>query len=222
VAASTSGGVSELTLAVVAGGFTVLGVGLKMLFDHFSERARNRRELERDVLPARREAYEAFIQAERRERAYIKSLEGLLARHRAGESEMSQEEQDSFPASPMPDMVEALRRIERVAGDYSVIQAGQNIVRLFGDMATALKRAITAPSPNDEIVWFLLQRFEEDREREFVFAYRKDLGLGTPVGAPTGFPMQSRPWPLGDAEAIVRTHMRGNGSGGAAKAPPLT
>lgn len=117
---------------------------------------------------------------------------------------MNQAEQDGFPPSALPDLIAAGNRIELVAGDYSVIQAAQNIIRLFADMTTALKGAMLTPSPDDGIIWFLLQRFEEDREREFVFAYRKDLGLGPPSGAPKDFPIRDRPWPLGDAESLVR------------------
>lgn len=184
---------SPLVVAAIAGAFTLVGIALKMLFDYWSERARTRRELRKDVMPARREAYDAFIDAERRQRAYIKALAALYRRHLSGETELSQEEQESFGASALPELVSALDRIEVVAGDYSVIQAAQNIIRLFGDMATALRLAITAPGPNDEQIWFLLQRFEEDREREFVFAYRKDLGLGAPAGAPKKFPHTQPP-----------------------------
>jgi hypothetical protein len=179
-----------------------------MLYDYWSERARSRRELHKEILPARREAYDAFIDAERRQRAYIKELDSLYHRHLAGETEMRQEEQDNFSASALPDLIAARDRIELVAGDYSVIQAAQNIIRLFGDMATARKAAMTSPTSNDDLVWFLLQRFEEDREREFVYAYRKDLGLGVPAGAPKNFPVPSRPWPLGEAEALVMASLQ--------------
>jgi hypothetical protein len=196
--------VSSLMIAIVAGLFTLLGVALKMIYDYLSERARNKRELIHHILPARREAYDAFIEAETRERAYVKRLNELYLRHLAGEVEMNQAEQDGFPPSALPDLIAAGNRIELVAGDYSVIQAAQNIIRLFADMTTALKGAMLTPSPDDGIIWFLLQRFEEDREREFVFAYRKDLGLGPPSGAPKDFPIRDRPWPLGDAESLVR------------------
>lgn len=202
--------VSPLMVAIVAGLFTLLGVVLKMLYDYLSDRARNRRELIHQILPARREAYDAFIEAEKRERAYISRLNDLYQRHLAGEVEMTQAEQDDFPQSALPDLIAARDRIELVAGDYAVIQAAQNIVRLFADMTTALKSAMVAPSPDDQVIWFLLQRFEEDREREFVYAYRKDLGLGPPSGAPKDFPIPDRPWPLGDAESLVRQAVSSN------------
>jgi hypothetical protein len=113
------------------------GIGLKILFDFLSERAKARRESQQHALPLRREAYDAFLEAERRERAYVKKLDELYRRHLAGQTEISEDEQNSFPPSPMPDLVAALERIERVAGDQAVISAARNIVRLFGDMATA-------------------------------------------------------------------------------------
>lgn len=116
----TASAVSPLIVAIVAGLFTLLGVVLKMLYDYLSDRAKNRREFIHQILPARREAYDAFIETEKRERAYISRLNDLYQRHLAGVVEMSQAEQDDFPESALPDLIAARDRIELVAGDYAV------------------------------------------------------------------------------------------------------
>jgi hypothetical protein len=97
-------------------------------------------------------------------------------------------------------------------------------MQLFADMTRATAAALDKPGPNDEITWFLLQRFLEDRIAEFVHGYREDLGLGQPKGAPKTWPVVQREPPmslsLAQSEAIVRAHIRpraakgGGGEGG--------
>ncbi len=57
----------------------------------------------------------------------------------------------------------------------------------------------------------MLQRFLEDRVDEFVHAYREDLGLGRPAGAPKTWPMvqRERPfnWSTAQSEAFLRAHI---------------
>lgn len=191
--------VSPLVIALVGGGFTVLGVLLKVVYDVSVERLRVRRE---DV-PTRRDAYEAFLEALNREKAYWRELHTLVEVQRAGGS-VSQERMDEFPASPMGELVSALERVRRLSHTYSVIKAAEAIVQLFADMAASARAAITSPGPDDEIQWFLLQRFQEDREREFVYAYRQDLGVGAPKGAPRDYPKRDLPFDLGAAERHLR------------------
>ena len=69
-------------------------------------------------------------------------------------------------------------------GSYAVIRPAEAIFRLFLDMTRCLRAAFEDPGQNDEITWFLLQRFLEERIDEFVYGYREDLGIGQPVGAP--------------------------------------
>ena len=54
-------------------------------------------------------------------------------------------------------------------------------IQIFGDMAGPGLPLLNRP--NDEITWFLLQRFLEERTAEFTHAYREDLGPGRPAGA---------------------------------------
>jgi hypothetical protein len=51
-------------------------------------------------------------------------------------------------------------------------------------------------------------RLREDRAREFIAAYRKDLGIGIPEGAPKTYPIAARPWPPESAEGHLRLHLK--------------
>jgi len=112
----------------------------------------------------------------------------------------------------MADLVAALDQIRHLARNYSVITSAEAIVRLFLDMTRAMRAALEDPRPNDEITWFLLQRFLEDRIDEFVHGYREDLGLGRPAGASKTWPVVPREFPAkmtrGQSEALVRAHIR--------------
>jgi hypothetical protein len=196
-------------LTLVAGGFTTFGVVAKIAYDSVAAR-RDRRDQGLDhFADDRRAAYDAFLSAVERQRAYDQALRGLLDRARSGEVEMTDEESKAFPVSPMADVVAALDQVRRLARGYSVITSAESIVQLFGDMAGALRAALEEPAPNDELTWFLLQRFLEDRVSEFVHGYRDDLGLGVPSGAPKRWPIveRDRPVSLRDSERVVRAHI---------------
>ena len=109
----------------------------------------------------------------------------------------------------MSHLVDALDRIRRLERIYSVVTAAEAIVQIMGDMAGATRAALDSPGPNDEITWFLLQRFVEDRLAEFVHGYREDLGLGQPLGAPARWPIveRERPVSLADSEIILRSQI---------------
>ncbi|MFI2754084.1 hypothetical protein ACGIF2_11675 [Cellulomonas sp. P22] len=198
--------VSPLVLTVVGGVFTIVGILLKIVYDGLAARRQDRREALDRFAPERKEAYEEFLTCLKREREYWHNLHELAECHRRGE-DVPQERMDNFPASPMSDLVSALERVRRVAPTYQTITAAESVLRLFVDMAESTRAAINSPGPNDEITWFLLQRYLEDREREFVYAYRLDLGIGPPIGGPKNFPMPERPWPADVAEGILRAHM---------------
>jgi hypothetical protein len=157
----------------------------------------------------RRAAYDDFLSAVESQRVYVQSLRRLLDRVRLGETEFADDEREAFPESSMPDLVAALERVRRLAHDYSIITSTEAIVRLFGDMASSSRATLEEPGPNDEITWFLLQRFLDDRVSEFVHGYRADLGLGPPSGAPKGWPEMEwkRPVPLEESERILRAHI---------------
>jgi hypothetical protein len=177
-----------------------------MGYDALIARGQRRREDIDRFAPERREAYEAFVRNLRREREYWKQLQELAQCHRRSEN-VPQAVMNDFPKSPMGDLVESLGAVRRVARTYQVIAAAESIVHLFSDMATAERSAVSSPGPNDEITRFLLQRFLDDREHEFVQAYRQDLGLGAPDGAPRGYGQLNRPWSSAAAEATLRAHL---------------
>jgi hypothetical protein len=123
--------VSDLTLALVAGGFMSFGVLAKMAYDSVVARRAAKRENLTWLAEERRAAYEAFLDAVEHEREHEKKLRGLLARAQAGETEMSDEEQAAFPKSALPDMVRAVERIRRLARNYSVITTAEAIIQLL-------------------------------------------------------------------------------------------
>jgi hypothetical protein len=202
--------VSPLLLALVAGGFTTFGVVLKIGYDAFAaRRAARAAGLER-FADERRQAYEKFYESIKKQLDANKALHALVeAHHKEGKTEISDEEEAAVPPSAMAELVATLDQIRRLARNYSVITSAEAIVRLFLDMTRSLRAALQDPGPNDEITWFLLQRFLEDRIDEFVHGYREDLGLGRPAGAPKRWPIVEREHPvsLAESEAVLRANI---------------
>jgi len=180
--------VSPLVLTLVAGGFTTVGVVLKMGYDALAERRATKRDGLDRFATERREAYEQFYEAIKKQRVADEALHALVdAHHKEGKRDMPDEEKAAFPPSAMAELVTALEQIRRLAHSYAVIRPAEAILRLFLDITRCLRAAFEDPGPNDEITWFLLQRFLEERIDEFIHGYREDLGIGQPVGAPTDF-----------------------------------
>jgi hypothetical protein len=202
--------ISPVLLTLIAGGFTVLGVLLKIGYDTLAARRASKVEALALFAPERRAVYEKFLALVQRQRDYNRALLELAEAHRRGE-DVPQERLETFPASPMQQLVEALEEVRRLAHTYAVVSSADNVFRLFLDMIAAFRSALDEPGPNDEITWFLLQRLQEDRTREFVHAYREDLGLGHPVGGPKDYPIAKRPWPPDVPETVLRAHLRPKG-----------
>jgi hypothetical protein len=204
--------VSPLVLSLIAGGFTTIGIVLKMGYDALAARRVTKREGLERFAAERREAYEQFYKAIKKQLEADKELHALIeVHHKDGKTGMSDEEKAAFPPSGMAEMVAALEQIRRLAHSYAVIRSAEAILRLFLDMTRSLRAALKDPGPNDEITWFLLQRFLEERIDEFVHGYREDLGIGRPAGAPPKWPVVQRDFPFGldlaGSEAIVREHI---------------
>ena len=203
---------SPLMLALVAGGFTTFGVLLKIGYDAIAaRRATKAAGLERFADERRRGLREVLRVGEEAAGSGQRTDDLLEAHRKEGKTEMSDEEKEAFPPSAMADLVNALEQIRRVARDYAVIRAAEAIFRLFLDMTRCLRAALEDPGPNDEITWFLLQRFLEERIDEFVHGYREDLGIGRPAGAPKKWPVVQREFPFGfdlaRSEALLRAHI---------------
>jgi len=203
--------VSPLVLTLVAGGFTIFGVVLKIGYDGLAaRRAAKDTGLER-FADERRQVYERFYDLVQRQLAAEKALYALMeAHHKEGKTKISDDEKTRVPPSALAELITTLDQVRRLARLYSVITAAEAIVQLFVDMTRAMRAAIDNSGPNDEITWFLLQRFLEDRISEFVHGYREDLGLGSPKGAPKTWPVvqRKRTVSLTDSEAVVRALLR--------------
>jgi hypothetical protein len=132
----------------------------------------------------------------------------IIAKER-GKTDVSAEEAAAFPPTVLGELITASDQVRRLARSYSVISSAEAIVRLFVDMTKVARAALEDPAPDDEITWFVLQRFLEDRIDEFVHGYREDLGLGRPAGAPKSWPMVKRNHPvsLAESEAVIRAHI---------------
>jgi hypothetical protein len=204
--------VSPLILTMVAGGFTTVGVVLKMGYDAVAARQATKKDgLERFAVE-RREAYEQFYGAIKKQLDADKALYALLESHqKEGKTAISEDEKAAVPPSGMAELVASLEQIRRLARTYSVISSAEAILRIFLDMTRCMRATLEDPGPNDEITWFLLQRFLEERIDEFVYGYREDLGIGQPVGAPKKWPVVRRESPLGltrpQSEELLRTHI---------------
>jgi hypothetical protein len=216
---------SDATISLISAGIGALsvlaGLFIKTLIDNRRDRRREEREDAARFLEERRDAYDTFLHLVKKEYEYSKWLRDLALIVRDGGEEPPEAELATAPPSPMKDLIKALERIDRIARSYQVIEAARNIVRLFSDMARANRRLLDAVAPqsgtretvdehakqNDDITWFILCRLVEDREREFVYAYRADLGLRNPLGGPPLFPIADRPWPAEVPEHFLRKHV---------------
>jgi hypothetical protein len=202
--------VSPLMLSLVAGGFITLGVVLKISYDAVAARHASRHEDTERFAAERKEAFERFYEAIGKQLERAKAMHSLVeAHHQQGKVEMSDQEVATFPGPAMADLVAAQEQIRRLARSFAVIKSADAIVQLFVDIGRCLRGNLEDPGPNDDISWFLLQRFLEDRIDEFVHGYREDLGIGRPAGAPKHWPVvqRDRPFSLDESEAIVRAHI---------------
>ena len=204
--------VSPLLLSLVAGGFTTFGVLLKIGYDAAAARHAAKKEGLERFASERREAYERFYESAKKQLEADQAMYALVeAHHKEGRTKISDEERAAFPPSGMAELVAALEQIRRLARNYAVIKSAEAILRLFLDMTRCLRAVLEDPGPNDEITWFLLQRFLDDRIDEFVHDYREDLGLGRPAGAPKNWPVVRRERPfnlsLAQSEALLRAHI---------------
>jgi hypothetical protein len=201
---------SPLVLTLVAGGFTTVGVALKIGYDTMAARRLAKGAGLDRFAQERREAYERFYTQVQQQRKRTNALRELIVASLDGRTDISDEEQAAFPLPVLDELITSLDELRRLARLYSVITAAEAILQLFLDMMAANRAALETPALDDEITWFVLQRLMDDRISEFVHGYREDLGLGAPAGAPKTWPVvdRKRPWTIDQSETIVRAHIR--------------
>ena len=173
-----------MVLALVAGGFTLLGVILKLLYDTLAARRASQKDKLERFSGERKEAYEHFLDLVYQERRYHDALRSLVQEHSQGRTEISEEDESDFPKSAKQELVTSLESIRRLARSHSIITVAEAIVRVCGDVTAAQRAALQSPRADHATTWFLLQRFLDDRLDDFLREYREDLGLGAPVGSP--------------------------------------
>jgi hypothetical protein len=165
---AASDGASALTLALVAGGFTTFGVVIKIGYDAWTARRASKSESLDRFATERREAYETFYSLVQQQRKRENAMRNMLIARDHGKTEISDEEAAAFPPTVLGELITASDQVRRLARNYSVITAAEAIVQLFIDMTKAGRATLEDPASDDEITWFLLQRFIEDRIDEFI------------------------------------------------------
>jgi len=98
--------VSPLILAFVAGGFTTLGVVLKIGYDSLAARKASKDAGLERFADDRREAYEKFYELVQRQLAADRALYALLeAHHKEGKTGITEEEKEAVPPSAMAELI---------------------------------------------------------------------------------------------------------------------
>ncbi|WP_219502085.1 hypothetical protein [Nonomuraea ceibae] len=197
----------SLATSLIAAGSAMAGILIKILYDGIIEKIKYAKERNAKFLDERKALYDKFLQLHRDVYAYQEKLHdiGLLAR--AGKI-VKPEVIANFPDSPMHDFTSCLQEVRRMAHSIEIIKSAEQMVALRGDAATALKIFLADDSEMYGLPYFLANRLGEDQELEFVAAYRKELGIGPPKGAPKNYPVPSRPWPIDKAQAHFKSFLR--------------
>jgi hypothetical protein len=197
---------TEIT-ALIGAASALAGVGLKIAYDSLRERGRSRQARTNRFLDERKRAYDAFWSAHMDVTREGELLRELALTARAGRS-VKDEVLETFPPSSMPKLVDALDTLRRIALTSGVVMICERMVALHGDARAALRQLYENPGHRYGLPWFLASRLREDQEREFVLAYRQDLGLGPPIGSPPDWPVAERPFKPAEAEVILHHHLR--------------
>jgi hypothetical protein len=198
------------------------GIAVKTLYDSRVEHRKLRREDASLFLAERRETYDRFLELHKKQVRRHDQLRKISLIVRDGGTPPSNEELAAFPESPMGDLAATLDAIRRLALSYEIVRAAEHMLRLHADLVTAQRRTLDAVAGDgerrelpseakqaDDMLWFVLCNMLRDRELEFAYAYRADLGIGDPKGGPRRFPIEQRErlWPLDVSEHIVRQHV---------------
>lgn len=217
-----TGALIPLLSAAIGAVSALGGVLLKLLYDRRVERNKQAFDLDARFLSERRTVYDDFLTHHHAQATRSGELRELSLIVRDGGEAPRLETLSDFPASRMAELIGALESIKRLARSYALIRSAEQIVRLHGDLATANKKMLEVVTSTesrrdltndekqqDDILWFVLKNMLRDRELEFVYAYRSELGIGDPHAGPSQFPMEARirPFSLDESEHIVRAHV---------------
>ncbi|MFJ2346480.1 hypothetical protein [Streptomyces antimycoticus] len=198
-----------ISTSLIAAGSAVGGVVIKTVYDGVIERIRANKENQQRFIGERKAAYDDFLRYNKEHVKYRAALQRVTLVARAGLQVQPEVIQD-FPPSRMGDLVETLDRIRRLAHRHEVVKVAERVVSLHGDAATALRFYLQSESLNYGLPLFLADRLGEDQILEFISAYRRDLLIGPPKGAPGNFPIVDRGLSMSPARAeqVLRQHLQ--------------
>src|SRR5690242_7154345 len=132
--------VSPLVLTLVAGGFTIVGVALKIGYDRLAARRATKEAGVDRFADERRQAYEHFYDLVQRQLKRDRAMYALLeAHHKGGKTAVTEEEMATVPPTFLGDLINTLDEIRRLARSYSVITSAEAVIRLFLDMTRAMR-----------------------------------------------------------------------------------
>lgn len=195
-------------IAAIIGAASALGgVALKIVYDSVREHSRAKHAADDRFLNERKEAYDAFWSAHKQVTQDAESLRELALIIRAGK-DVKDGVLESFPPSAMPQLVDALDVVRRIAHTQEIVSISERMIALHGDTRAALRHLIENPRSDYALPLFVANRMREDQELEFIAAYRKDLGVGPPRGSRPDWPVLKRPFALSDMEMMFRRHVR--------------
>jgi hypothetical protein len=197
-----------LEIAAIIGAASALGgVAIKIAYDSVREHSKAKHANDDRFLNERKEAYDTFWSAHKEVTQDAERLRELALIIRAGK-DVRDGVLESFPPSSMPKLVDALDALRRIAHTQEIVSISERMIALHGDTRAALRHLIENPHSDYALPLFVTNRMREDQELEFVAAYRKDLGVGTPRGSRPDWPVIKRPFALADMEMMFRRHVR--------------
>lgn len=198
---------TEIVTTLIASVSAVGGVLIKMAYDATIAHKDAKQAVADRFLDDRKAAYDKFWTLHKAVVGDGRRLHDICLIGRAGKK-VKPEVIETFPESSMAGLVASLDELRRLAHTNDIVRICERIVALHGDASAALRHFLDDETIYYGMYYFLANRLREDQELEFISAYRKDLGIGLPVGASEGWPTVRRPWPLPDMEGILHGHMK--------------
>jgi len=198
---------TAIVTTLIASASAVGGVLIKMAYDATIAHKDAKQAVADRFLDERKSAYDRFWTLHKAVVGDGQRLHDLCLIGRAGKK-VKPEVIETFPESSMAGLVASLDELRRIAHTNDIVKICERIVALHGDASAALRHFLDDDTIYYGMYYFLANRLREDQELEFISAYRKDLGIGLPVGASEGWPKVRRPLPLPDMEGILHGHVK--------------